>query len=167
MLLSHIASILLERKAATANPLVMIGEIRQQLGHDGFAEALNRRWLIPDLNIGGTLSITSQAPRLIEMETAMSNPDELVQGDEATIVGSDGRTYAGVVSVVSPDKTKVSLAFANGRPPGTSEDAQYDTKAIKVTKKATPDVRTKVVATPTGDLASAAAQPNTYNGMSH
>src|SRR4051812_1805261 len=58
-------------RALIASPaIVPPGKLREQLGHDGYKEALRRGWIAPDTEFSGSIKVTARRDRREEMQEA-------------------------------------------------------------------------------------------------
>jgi hypothetical protein len=64
MKLNEIASLILQRQ--NSSPVIMSGTLRAEIGHDNFALALEKRWVVPNEE-SGELSVSSDQATLNEM----------------------------------------------------------------------------------------------------
>lgn len=132
MTLPQIAAVIMDRRNKM-NPIVMIGEMQQALGPDGFSEALNRRWLIPDIT-SGHLSI-SEHQGVIDELRALAEQAQYQVGDSVMVV-SNGQTYAATVKAIRPDGS-YELSYPDGAQPSESRE---NYKQDEIRPVARPDI---------------------------
>jgi hypothetical protein len=82
----EVAKVLLSRRNAM-NPIVMQGEMLNALQHDGLQEALQRRWLVPDVS-SGYLMVSQDMTKVQEMR-AIAEEAEAKEKDEKDEKDSD------------------------------------------------------------------------------
>ena len=78
----EIAQSLLNRRNAM-NPVVMQGEMINTLGHDGLQEALQRRWLVPDMS-SGYLLVSQDMSKVLEMREAAEESKDCAKCKKST-----------------------------------------------------------------------------------
>ncbi len=74
-----VASALLSRIQRSSTPLVLVGEMQNELGSDGFSEALRLRWLSCD-NEGGGLMIATSGPMLEQLKAVCNGDYSSLEG---------------------------------------------------------------------------------------
>lgn len=84
----EIAQVLLNRRNAM-NPVVMQGEMLAALESEGLQEALQRRWLVPDVSTGYLL-VSQDQSKVIEMrEIAEHRPEDAEKSDKTNEAKTD------------------------------------------------------------------------------
>lgn len=109
--MKEIVRLLLRNRSASRPTLN--GDVREALGPENLAKALEARWVIPDYDSGGLL-ITTDLGRLAEMEKLAEGEDYQV-GHAVVTVGPDGRPITAHVKEVLPDGT-IKLSFGDNKP---------------------------------------------------
>ena len=107
--LAQVANAILERRRRLSS-IIQSGDLQTEIGADGFAEALQRRWVVPDYGETGALQVTNQLDKIQEIELVAKtsvgnrqpgpNDQKLAVGDSVT-VDDGGKTVTGVVSWAS------------------------------------------------------------------
>lgn len=92
--------------------------MRVQLGVDGFSEAMNRRWIVPNYETG-ELKVNEDAAILEDIRNEASKAPYSV-GDPVVVV-DNGESYVGVVSKVG-EQGKYSVSFNDQRKPSTTRE---------------------------------------------
>lgn len=154
--LSEIASTLLSRRA-TLSSYVPTGQVRQDIGVDGFQEAVRRTWLVPDVE-SGEVHITNHLGTLAEMKRiAEATPVGPEIGDEV-VVAENGQTFQGIVQSKAADG-KMKISFGGQKPP---QEREYDATEVKmVGKGASPAAAPRATVASTPVSAPAPAAPYT------
>jgi biotin-(acetyl-CoA carboxylase) ligase len=110
--------------------IVQSGELQAEIGAEGFAEALRRRWVVPDYAETGALQVTNLAAQIQEIEAvaaAGAKPGVAGPGDQKLAVGDSvtvadgGKVVVGVVKEIRPDG-RVVVSFGEQRPASGRND---------------------------------------------
>jgi len=86
--------------------------MRQTLGVEGFAEAVQRRWIVPNYE-SGELSVNNSASVIEDIRNAAK--EDYNVGDSVTVV-DDGQSYTGVVQKVG-QQGKYTISFKDDNKP--------------------------------------------------
>jgi hypothetical protein len=114
--LAVVARAILERRKRLST-IIQSGALQAELGVDGFTEALQRRWVVPDYSESGALQVTDAAALIQELEATAG---QLKVGDPVT-VADNGKTIVGVVKEVRPDG-RVVVSFGDQKPASGKND---------------------------------------------
>jgi hypothetical protein len=159
----EIAKSLLDRRNRM-NPIVLPGEIRSAIGVEGVAEALKRRWLLPDLEDSGFLRVTNDLGviesmrQLAQVKPEQYTPEALPVAESHDLAVLHTRRRHVLSEVAAPATGKpapglISIAMPNpasGQPPepyavGVPVTvARQGVKANGVIEKRMPDGRFQV-----------------------
>ena len=159
----QIAQTLLGRRNSLS-PVVMQGEMRDQLGSDGYSEAMRLGWLFPNYETG-ELHISSQQAVINDMRKVAESVTEAAQppvvGDTVQVTDEDG-TYAGLVQGVNADGT-LKIAWTSNQKP--KRERSWKPENTYVTKRtvaqAPTQTTTNSTSTPTPAPQQAPVQPST------
>ena len=122
--LSNAAKTILERRHRLSS-IIQSGQLQLEIGPENFAEALRRRWIVPDIYETGALQVTNNSQQLCELEAAAN--DKLAVGDSVTLADS-GKSVVGVVREVRPDG-RIVVSFGDQKPQsGKTDFAQTELK---------------------------------------
>lgn len=130
----QVAYLVLKRRN-TMNPIVMIGEMHNLLGADGFQFALENRWIVPDYATGD-LQITENTGILEEIRALAENAAYKV-GDSVLVTGDDGHPYSATIQGINPDGT-YALAYGEKKPAGARPEQAYRPEQLRPVAR--PDV---------------------------
>ena len=83
--IQEIASVLIERRSR-ATPIILPGEMIAAIEPEGMQEALQRRWVVPDMD-SGNLMVTTDLSKLREMQEAASTPPVETKVAESACAG--------------------------------------------------------------------------------
>jgi hypothetical protein len=126
MNIRDIAKIVVERRRSLAS-IIPSGIMQAELGIDGFAEALERRWIVPNTE-SGELSVTNDFAVIQEIER-VAEDDTLQIGDQV-VVGEEGQAFTGVIKEFKNGRYIVS--FPDGAAPRTNRQDYADTEIQRV-----------------------------------
>jgi hypothetical protein len=133
MTIQEIAIKILDRRN-NASPIVMIGEMNQILGDEGFSEAMRRGWIIADHDTGH-LQVSNLQARIEEMReiSEYAAPGTAHQVGDTVLVAEDGQVYNAVVQGQRPDGSYI-LSFGDKKPRAGGEKP-YKAEELKAVSR--------------------------------
>src|SRR5919109_2733528 len=75
---STIAKILLDHREKSMSSFIQSGQLRDQLGTEGYAEALRRRWIVADEDLSCMVRVTNEMTKVAQIREAaqFAEPEE-------------------------------------------------------------------------------------------
>lgn len=92
--INDIAKRLIQLREQSRSGLMMAGMLREELGFDGYGEAIRRRWLVPDESGSGMISVTNHLGTVAEIRQLASEAKATCPGckdGECTCMCKDGK----------------------------------------------------------------------------
>lgn len=136
--IQEIAQYINERRLR-AMPVVMPGEVVNEIGSEGMQECLDRRWLVPDHD-SGFLQVTTESARLKEVEAvAQTDPKAEGRSEPAShqfVLDHAERSRVDEIAAPATGGAPPALVSATDQPPPTAGapvpgDIQRDLKPGK------------------------------------
>ena len=93
MKIAELAKKLVEMRTATATSYIAQAKLVEELGTDGYAEALNQGWIVPDLEVSGMVHLTQDGTAIHKMESlaesCIKDGEDQCDDDDASEEGED------------------------------------------------------------------------------
>jgi hypothetical protein len=116
MNIKEIASKLVALREGSSSALIMNGQLRDELGFDGYSEALRRRWIVADMEGSGMVQFNQSMTVLQEMRVLA---EEFKKDENKDVCPSCGKK--GCDCKTCPDCNKVKCECKS-----VKEDMEYD-----------------------------------------
>lgn len=133
MKINQVAKTILDLREGRQSSILMQGELRSAIGAEGFAEAVNRGWVVPDveggsgmLNVTSHLGVIDEMRQLAESQDEGHDCDELKKGEECCN-GDIKESASHSVSTFHANRRNISEKFMPGADDGSEEAKAADT----------------------------------------